>query len=383
VRDSDLIAEARDLMLSFADRTGIGSGRTPRRYLWTDAFAVCNFVGLWRATGEQRYLELARALVDQVHDVLGRHRGDDGRRGWLSGLDDEAARAHPTAGGLRIGKPLPERRLSEPFDERLEWERDGQYFHYLTRWMHALAQVERATRERRFDVWARELAARAHQAFTGGRLGHMYWKMSIDLSRPAVPAMGQHDPLDGLVTCAELVATAEELGGASEGPGLGSELADLSQMAAHTELETLDPLGIGGLLVDAARIAQLMERGVFTDGELLHRVVDAALVGLRLYASSTETLEPAAHRLAFRELGLVMGLEGARIAHVSTKDKGRPSTSSRLEHILGYAAFADSIRDFWRSPAHRATQSWLAHEDINDVMLATCLAPAGYLVFAR
>ena len=30
----------------------------------------------------------------------------------------------------------------------------------------------------------------------------MYWKLSIDLSRPLVASMGQHDPLDGLVTCA-------------------------------------------------------------------------------------------------------------------------------------------------------------------------------------
>ena len=40
----------------------------------------------------------------------------------------------------------------------------------------------------------------------------MYWKMSIDLSRPLVASMGQHDPLDGFVTCAELDATACALG---------------------------------------------------------------------------------------------------------------------------------------------------------------------------
>jgi hypothetical protein len=33
--------------------------------------------------------------------------------------------AHPTQGGLRIGKALPERRVDEPFDEQLEWERAG------------------------------------------------------------------------------------------------------------------------------------------------------------------------------------------------------------------------------------------------------------------
>lgn len=100
-------------MLRFADQTGLSSSRPPQRYLWTDAFAVCNLLGLGRT-------DLALRLVEQVHHTLGRHPGDDRRSGWISGLEGEAAEAHPTAGGLRIGKPLPERRSGEPFDERLE-----------------------------------------------------------------------------------------------------------------------------------------------------------------------------------------------------------------------------------------------------------------------
>jgi len=71
---------------------------------------------------------------------IGRHRADDPRRGL-----DQRARRGGRLGGLRIGKPLPERGAGEPVDERLEWDRDGQYFHYLTKWMHALDQVARAT----------------------------------------------------------------------------------------------------------------------------------------------------------------------------------------------------------------------------------------------
>jgi hypothetical protein len=374
-------ARARDLMLAFAGRTGLTSRRPPRRYLWTDAFAVCNFVGLARATGESRYLDLALGLVEQVHGVLGRHRGDGDRRGWLSGLDDAAALEHPTVGGLRIGKPLPERREGEPVDERLEWERDGQYFHYLTRWMHALDQVARATNQPRFNVWARELAATARRAFTTeafGALGRrMFWKMSVDLSRPTVPSMGQHDPLDGLVTSAELAATADELDAAA--PELEAARADFAEMTARQDLATLDPLGLGGLLVDAARIAQLMRRGAFADGALLDRVTDAALAGLTQYARSGETLEPASRRLAFRELGLAMGFDAARLAAEATRGRVRPATSDRLDDVLRYEALGDAIVAFWNTPTHQSTQSWLSHEDINDVMLATCLLPAGYL----
>lgn len=122
-------------MASFAERD--------RRYLWTDAFAVCNFLGLGQT-------EQALTLIDRVHHMLGRHRSDDTRRGWISGLPDAEGEAHPTIGGLRIGKPLPE-------DADDEWERDGQYFHYLTKWMHALDQAARATGNTQLRTWAREL----------------------------------------------------------------------------------------------------------------------------------------------------------------------------------------------------------------------------------
>ena len=124
--------EAIALMMDFAHRTGLTSGQPPRRYLWTDAFAVCNLLGLAGETGQDRYRELALRLVDRVHLTLGRHRQDDPRTGWISGLGEREGKVHPTRGGLRIGKELPERRPDEPFDERLEWDRDGQYFHYLT-----------------------------------------------------------------------------------------------------------------------------------------------------------------------------------------------------------------------------------------------------------
>ena len=71
------IQEAIALMNGFATRTGLTAGQSPRRYLWTDAFAVCNYLGLARSTGEEGYTELALQLVDQVHHTLGRHRDDD------------------------------------------------------------------------------------------------------------------------------------------------------------------------------------------------------------------------------------------------------------------------------------------------------------------
>ncbi len=196
---------AEQIMQEFALRTKLIGGGNPKRYLWSDAFAVCNFLGLYESRKDTRYLDLAKKLVDQVHFTLGQHRDDDNQKGWISGLPDKKGMKHPTIGGLRIGKSLPERKPHELFDENLEWERDGQYFHYLTKWMHALNRMTEMTGEYHYNIWAIELAKTAFEKFTyiepnsGQRL--MYWKMSTNLSRPLVSSMGQHDALDGATRC--------------------------------------------------------------------------------------------------------------------------------------------------------------------------------------
>src|SRR6266700_472352 len=78
-------------MSKFAVRTGLSpAALRPQRYLWTDAFAVCNFFELSARTGDQTNRRCAVDLIDQVHEVLGRYRNDDMRSDWISGLDDEA-----------------------------------------------------------------------------------------------------------------------------------------------------------------------------------------------------------------------------------------------------------------------------------------------------
>ena len=42
------LTEVRAIMIEFAARTGLqNDAREPRRYLWTDAYAVCNFLSLF------------------------------------------------------------------------------------------------------------------------------------------------------------------------------------------------------------------------------------------------------------------------------------------------------------------------------------------------
>ncbi|HEX9024251.1 MAG TPA: hypothetical protein VF799_10460 [Geobacteraceae bacterium] len=382
-------ATARELMLDFAAATGLtAAAKEPRRYLWTDAFAVCNFLGLYRRTGDGTWRDLAESLVDQVHRILGRHRDDDLRVGWISGLAEEEGELHPTRWGLRIGKPLSERRPGDPPNERLEWDRDGQYYHYLTKWMHALCRMGRATGDRRYVAWALELAQAAHSRFVwvhpGDGRKRIYWKMSIDLRRPLVLAMGQHDPLDGLVTLCDLKAAAGEAA-SSVWPGVVEAIADLARICREeAEWVTEDPLGIGGLLFDARRIAELEATGHFVDAALLEGVLDAALAGLRSFAADNPLKYRARQRLAFRELGLAIGLKG--VGALKRCIGGNPqvfgdggAVTQQVEALAEYVPFAGLIERFWLDGRNREGESWTEHRDINMVMLATSIAPEEFL----
>lgn len=376
----------REVMMDFAELTGLTyAGNPPRRYLWTDAFAVCNFLELFRQTHDETYRDLALRLVDQVHHVLGRHRDDDTRTGWISGLDEEEGERRPTARGLRIGKSMSERGPDEPLDERLEWDQDGQYYHYLTKWMHALNRVSRVTGDPTYVRWAMELARTAHARFTyippWENRKRIYWKMSIDLSRPLVHSMGQHDPLDGLVTYGELQATAFGLAAI---PSLDIEIADMTEICRGKNWATGDPLGIGGLLFDAWRMAQLIGSGVAGYANLLEEVLDAALHGLESFAEYNPLGLPAGQRLAFRELGLSIGLKGVgKMRDWLDNEAGfigrKSSLRQRIEALMEDVPLGETIERFWVERKNREAVSWKEHREINMVMLATSLAPDGFL----
>jgi hypothetical protein len=269
------------------------------------------------------------------------------------------------------------------YDEQLEWDRDGQYFHYLTRWMHALDQAARATGQARFNLWARELAETAYDAFSytpsGSVRPRLMWKVSIDLSRPLVTSTGQHDALDGFVACVELQATAASAAKEHYGPGLETELAGLSFMTEgmpeHGGWVTADPLGLGGLLTDAGRLEQLGQRGLLPDESLPRSLLAASLEGLQRFAHHNDLRLAASDRLAFRELGLGIGLQAVDL--IVSHD-----LAPLVEALRPYSRLGAEIEACWRSPLHQQNRTWSEHRDINEVMLATSLLPDGYLNIA-
>jgi len=381
---------ALNLMSEFANLTGLLSdSTTPRRYLWTDAFAVCNFLGLYLRTRDEQFKKLALHLVDQVHFILGRHREDDPRSGWISGLPEQEGRLHPTRGGLRIGKGMNERTPGDPNDAQLEWDRDGQYYHYLTKWMHALNRISMITGDPTCNRWAIDLAKTANARFTylpsSGDQKRMYWKMSIDLSYPLVASMGQHDPLDGFITYLQLQSTAVKDTNKSAEFDLSEEIKDMADMCEGKSWVTDDPLGIGELLSTAYKLAQLIMIEGFDQAALLDVLLDSSLISLQAYSRGTSPLiSPANYRLAFRELGLSIGLHAIEklqglIRQTPRDFKMKHRLHSQTEHLMRYTPLGEVIETFWLEPANRQASNWREHRDINMVMLATSLAPDGYL----
>jgi len=380
---NDRMDVACKIMMDFSYRTGILGSEKPKRYLWTDAFAVCNFLAIYKLKKDKTYLDLALKLVEQVHHVLGKHRGDDGRTGWISGLNDDEAEKHPTIGGLRIGKKLPERGLNEPLNWDLEWDRDGQYYHYLTKWMHALNKVFLTTGEEKYLIWAIELAKRAHSAFTyttpNGKRS-MYWKMSIDLSRPLVESMGQHDPLEGYIVYNELQLAASNL---KNIPSLEWEIKDILEIVNQEKYWfTNDPLGIGELLSNAYKIVELMFNRSIIDNELLIKVLEAAYVSLEVYLDKGLFNLPAYYRLPFREFGLSIGLKSMMKLKEMINEfrESIPEEAKSLIKLISlYTPLTEKIEKFWIESRNRKYKTWKEHVDINEIMLVTSLIPNGYI----
>ncbi len=378
---------ATSIMEDFAERTAIwGDLGDGTRYLWTDAFAVRNYLNLHLRTQQSTqnigHLEHALRLIEQVHHTLGKHRPDDERSGWISGLAAELAELHPTVGGLRIGKPMNERGDDEPYDERVEWDRDGQYFHYLTKWIDALHHTAVVTHEHKYFEWAAQLARSARRAFvqsSADKPATIFWKMSIDLSRPLIGSMGRLDALDGFVTYSSLQATADQgTSGDGDHADLHNAITDFFFICRQADWVNDDELGIGSLLADAARLIQLLHTGSLVHTSIIEKAVAEARISMDQMSFHRLMHRPASMRLAFREFGLSIGLHQIRHARSIIEQRheifeGHQNLISDLDQILKHEAVADQIERYWLDPTHQSTTAWTRNTDINAVMLATSL----------
>ena len=361
------LQEAQNLLEDFAERTEISGkkGDLGIRYLWTDAFAVQALFGLHK-TGEKKYKDWALRLIDLVHKHLGKYHPQDEREGWISGLIAEKGKLHPTIGGLRIGKKLPERKKDESYNPQLEWERDGQYFHYITRWITALLQAKAETGESKYATWAAELMLAAEKfIYLVGSAPSMHWKMNTELSRPLVASTGAHDPLEGLI-CVKSIQSA-----------LSENMKDLDDLGDQFEImceqrhwTTSDSLGIGGLLLNTLRSALLTNESISLPASVKpEKLLDESISSFRMFSESYNKNENAGRRLAFRECGLSLGLHAALLG---MKDK-LGLLNLPLGKLEEYKPIAREIESFWLDPENQRSPTWKEHLDINAISLASSL----------
>jgi hypothetical protein len=139
-----------------------------------------------------------------------------------------------------------------------------------------------------------ELAAAAFKGFAqrsaSGDVVGIYWKMSTDLSRQLIYAIGMHDALDGFITFSEVQYAGAKKRSKVQVPGLTSAIDALSKLCRKQDWTTDDPLGIGGLLFDACRVSQLT--GPYVDQELLEKLTDASEKRLRAFLASRTLMRP-------------------------------------------------------------------------------------------
>lgn len=251
------------------------------RYLWTDAFGVCNFLTLFHETKDEKYLIQAEALITNVHHVLGKNRSGTKRLG-------QATEENPLLGGLRIGKVAPEG----------DRDGDGQYFHYLTKWMFALNRMSIAKHEPHYNLWAIQLAQAVHPHFVhrvNDKL-RMFWKMSIDLSKPMVRSEGNLDPYDGYVTYRLLQQTAHD------DSILKKEIAEMNEMVQqkYQHYFSDDPLDLG---------EALWLQHWFANEEWATSIRHASLRSLERLWKIDYFSKSNIYRLAFREFGTSIGVQ--------------------------------------------------------------------------
>jgi hypothetical protein len=168
---------------------------------------------------------------------------------------------------------------------------------------------------------------------------------------------------------------------------LETEIAELTALCEDMPWQTDDPLGTGGLLSDACRLAQVIISANLRETEKMRLgvLLRDAEVGLEAFVRSRTLNASADDSLAFRELGLSIGLHAISLIQ-KTIDQHPENFSNvhdlhaKLSGLQRYLPLIDCIEGFWLEPMNQQSHSWTGHRDINNMMLATSLGPDGYLV---
>jgi len=223
-----------------------------RRYLWTDSFAILNFLSMAHHRnltsaheGERECVEAAKHLAHTVKETLGYPRPDgnfpmlkrsDGRSGYV---------------GLRIGK------LEARSESDAGMAFDGQYWHYLDKWLFANSRLALYLEDKSMvgEVMmdAKEILEKFLSVNNNGTPQGLHWKLNTDMS--PIVSLGRprpsSDAVSAYVVYNVIEQTAKKLGYTKH--SLEKEIEALRQVAlqySHAQLQIpnpllVDPLGWG------------------------------------------------------------------------------------------------------------------------------------------
>jgi hypothetical protein len=306
-----------------------------RRYLWTDAFGVLAYTSIaemYEMNHDKEKANMYRHACDKlirtVHECLGTPRSNTNKDDVMK-IDNTCS---PTGHvGLRIGK-IHSRKIT---DYGMEY--DGQYWHYIDKWLLALARAGHVKE-------GIDIAKSCFPAFFDVDNGGIRWKLSVDSTAP--PSLRHAGPSDDTLV-ALIVFSILEANRVSDDDytsNLRNEIKMLKDaLIGYKPRVTDDPLGWG-----------------------LEAMYDQYLMGeprLKMLASiHRSALHPSHLSLPFRLYGAMIG---ARVAgeKVAPKEKVDKLVEMSLEYENN-AMERDGNEE---------------HSSINRVMLAMCLLCPGVL----
>eukprot|EP00804_Cyclotella_cryptica_P005699 CCRYP_000063-RA/>CCRYP_000063-RA protein AED:0.08 eAED:0.08 QI:97/1/1/1/1/1/2/530/425 len=316
-----------------------------RRYLWTDAFAVCAYHAIANIYAENDmpdqsnfYRNAVEKLILTVHSCLGRPRSER--------EEDAMTPCHvsPTGYvGLRIGK------VESRSDTDYGMTFDGQYFHYIDKWLLALSRTNHVEDGLRI---AKSIFPHFFEKRNGGS-GGVRWKLSVNARPPSAlpPTFGPNDDtLNALIVFTLLETQRQRNNQCMPSLSLSKEIETLQDsLRNYRPRVTDDPLGWGL----EAIFDQFVEGHPRTD---------------QLRNLASEALDPSHIALPFRLYGALIG------ATVSSEDL---VSSSRLEKLRQFC-IQHQLREMERTMTSSGGYEE-EHSAINRVMLAVALLGPGTL----
>jgi hypothetical protein len=328
-----------------AQEAGLCADGTQRRYLWTDAFGVLAYLSLAEHSQSTeiesaQFRQAAHTLIDTVHKCLGKPRSNQA-------VDRMTPDTTTPTGyvGLRIGKTE-----TRPTTDYYGMHYDGQYWHYIDKWLFALCRAGRMKDGIRIAKSVFPYFFDVGSQGDGTVDGGMRWKLSVDATPPPFSGLphshvgANDDTLVALIVFSMLEHYRVSSLPIDDDLHLTKEIQMLQQSLQNYQPRvTTDPLGWG------------ME-------VLYDQFVDGRPRRQRLVAVQDTALYTSHLTLPFRLYGALMGAQILTVESVLPQSKVDALLQLSLEH-----------------EANAQRQGHEEHSSINRVMLAMCLLSPGVL----